>query len=206
MTSLPMIIGAVRGLVSDGKKVATIIESYRPDIVGLSVSKEGLEAMGKMDHTSNKPTNVEEKIYIRGLSTFGKVIKPPPCFSEALKQANSLKIQVKPLDMDDEHFTAAFCKYVNTLDMIKQGRRGKAFSKYVFRAKTPNEFVIEWDRLVNRLEGYKALESAREKWLAKGIYKLSENYSRPLIIIEFERLGGVQRYLKAMGMDFQVIH
>ena len=202
------IVGAVRGLISEGDRVISIIHKIMPMAVGLSVSTEGLDAM--KDPANSKiqnagPNNAEEEIYIDGLSEFGEVVKPPPCFLMAMKAAIQSKISIEPLDMDDEHYTAAYCKYVSTLDMMRQGRSEKFFLKHVFLAKTPEEFVIEWDGLVNRLKGYKELERAREEWLAKGAVRLAKKHAKTLVIVELERLTGVIDYLKTMDCDFEIV-
>jgi len=203
------IVGAVRGLVSEGDRVLSIIQKTVPTVIGLSVSKEGLMAMrdsANSEIIDARPSNIEEEIYMDELSEFGDVIKPPPCFSMAMKAAGQFRIPVEPLDMDDEHYTAAYCKYVSTLDMMRQGRSGKFFLKHLFLAKTPEEFVIEWDDLVNRLKGYRELERAREEWLAKGVCRLAKKHEKTLVIIELERLAGMSDHLKAVDCDFEVVY
>jgi pheromone shutdown protein TraB len=173
-------------------------------VIALSISPEGLEAMGKPDGLKtdrNAPSNPEEEIYIHGLSEFGEVIKPPPCFSMALERAKAMNIPVKALDMDDEHYTLAYCKHVNTMDMIRQGHSRKSMPKHRFVSKTPEEFVLEWDDLVNRLKGYRELENSREEWLAKGISKLAQKEAGILAIVELERLKGVEKNLRSMGCE-----
>jgi hypothetical protein len=203
------IVGAVRGLVSEGERVFSIVQSKLPSVVGLSVSKEGMIAMKDAANPEIKgagPANIEEEIYINWLSKFGEVIKPPPCFSMALKAADQSRIPVEPLDMDDEHYTAAYCKYISTLDMMRQGKSEKFYSKHVFQSKKPEDFVIEWDCLVNRLKGYRELEMAREEWLAKGACRLAKKHEKTLIVVELERLAGISGYLKTMECNFEVVY
>jgi hypothetical protein len=199
-----LIDGAVRGLVSEGKRVAVIVESTTPDIIGLSISREGLLAMEKLgggDREQCKPANPEEEIYMRGLSAYGEVMKPPPCFLAAI----GLQIPVEAIDMDDELYTAAYCRYVSTIDMIRQGGRQKRLRRLAINSKSPREFVIKWDRVVNRLGGYRRLEMAREAWLAKGAARLASKYQRPLIVIEYERLAGTVRYMDRMDCQYRII-
>ena len=200
------LIGAVRGLASEGEKVKNAIEQFKPGVIGISVSKEALQAMA--EHISSKkevpePANQEEDMYIEGLEIFGEVIRPPPCYSEAWKLAKKDNIPIKGIDMDDEHFTAAFCKYVSTIDMVRQGRCEKKWARHAFISETPEDFVVEWDSVVNWLPGYMALERAREEWIAKGIRILAKKYDKILVIVELERLAGVQNFLQGMGCDFQ---
>ena len=199
-----LIVGAVRGLESEGERIASILERAKPDVIGLSVSKEGLRAMemlGGGDRASSKPANVEEELYMRGLSAYGEVMKPPPCFLAAI----GLQIPVEAIDMDDELYTAAYCRYVSTLDMMRQGGSQKRLRRLAINSKSPREFVIKWDRLVNRLGGYRRLEMAREAWLANGAARLAAKYQRPLIIVEYERLAGTARHMDRSDCQYRVI-
>ena len=201
-----LLIGAVRGLISEGNMVKKAFTDLEPDIVGLSISKESIQAMTehfKEGKQLPEPANFEEEMYIEGFSEFGEVVRPPPCFSEAWKMAVKNNVPVKGLDMDDEHFTSAFCKYVSTLDMVRQGRCEKRWARHGFIAKTPAEFVVEWDRVINWLPGYQNLEKAREEWIAKGICQLAKKYDKVLIVVELERLAGVQDFLREMDCNFQ---
>lgn len=201
-----VLLGAVRGLNSAAEKVKSTFERFSADVIGISISKEAIQAMAEHIASKNdvpEPANQEEYMYIEGLSEFGEVVRPPPCFSEAWKLASKNNIPIKGLDMDDEHFTAAFCKYVSTVDMVRQGRREKKWARHGFQAKTPEDFVVEWDSVINWLPGYQALERAREEWIAKRIYLLSRKYENVLMVVEFERLAGIQKSLRDMNCDFQ---
>ena len=200
--------GAVRGLVAEGERVVSIMQKVTPNIVALSISKEGLTGLTQItdiEESDTKPANIEEEIYMRGLAEFGEVIRPPPCFSMAVKDALKTGTPIKALDMDDVHYTAAYCKYVSTMDMMRQGRSEKRFTKYLFLSETPQDFVMEWDELVNRLAGYRDLENAREEWLAKGLSRLSLKHSKILAIVELERLAGLERHLKSLKCDFEIV-
>ncbi len=199
------LIGAVRGLISEGEKVKNAFEQFKPNVIGISTSKESVQAMA--EHIASKkevpePANQEEEMYILGLEAFGEVVRPPPCYSEAWKLAKKGNIPIKGVDMDDEHFTAAFCKYVSTLDMVRQGRCEKKWARHAFKSQTPEDFVMEWDSVVNWLPGYQALERAREEWIAKGICILAKKHDNVLVIVELERLNGIQNFLQGMGCDF----
>lgn len=196
------LVGAVRGLASEGERAVKAIEELKPDVLAISVSGEGLEAMRGSDQSSEaQATNPEEEVYIAGLSEFGKVMSPPPCFHMPQMFADEKSIPVEALDMDDEHYTAAYCRYVSTMDMIRQGGSGKRLARHPFEAQNPEDFVREWDELVNRLAGYRSLEDAREEWMAKGLVKLGSRHAIVLAVIELERAAGVQDRLRNMGHD-----
>jgi len=201
-----ILVGAVRGLASEGERVSEIFQKFKPDVVGISISKESIQAMAEHLNSNNElpePANMEEEMYIEGLSMFGEVIRPPPCYSKIWKLATNEDLPVKGLDMDDEHFTSAFCKYVSTLEMVRQSRCERKWARHAFQAQTPEEFVIEWDAVINSLAGYQNLEKAREEWVAKGICQLVKNYDKTLIVVELERLAGIQKFLHEMECEFQ---
>ena len=206
MSGQIFLIGAVRGLISQGELVVEAIRDVQPNIIGMSISTESIQAMAehlKSNSDLPEPANFEEEMYIEGLSEFGEVIRPPPCFSEAWKISEKMSIQIKGLDMDDEHFSTAFCKYINSIEMIRQGRCNKKWARHGYVSKTAQEFVLEWDRVINWLQGYKNLEQAREQWMAKGISKLSEKHEKVLAIVEYERFAGVKGALDELGYDYQ---
>jgi hypothetical protein len=194
--------GAVRGLVPEGYRITALAKRISPGVLGLSVSKEGLSAMSAHGPAKKaEPANPEEAAYIRGLSAFGEVVKPPPCYSAALETG----IGVVALDMDDGHYTAAYCKYVTTLDMMRQSGGRKLILRHRFSAKTPEDFVVEWDRLVNRPRGYRTLERAREAWLARGAARLAKDHGKALVVVEHERLAGVAKNLEKSGAAFEIV-
>lgn len=200
-----VLAGAVRGLVSEGVRVANIVGDIRPELLALAVSLEGLEAMKEHLDTSEESAeleNVEEEIYVAGLEAFGEVKKPPPCYSEAWKAATQMKLAVEPLDMNDEKYTNAFCRNISTLEMVSQGRCQRRIMRHKFQAKTAEEFVLEFDSVVNKQKGYKKLEREREEHMAMRIGKLAKKYEKMLAIIEVERLEGVKRGLESLGISF----
>jgi hypothetical protein len=202
------LLGAVRGLVTEGTRIAEMIKEIRPEKVGLSISPESLKALNLYIDAGRGevgPESVEEEIYILELEKFGKVLKPPPCFTEALKQCNSLDIQVVALDMDDVHFTDAYCSHVSGLELIMQGRKSRKLEKRAFESSTPEDFVLEWDSVVNGSKGFRALEREREKVIAGNIAKTAKNTTNMLAVVELERVGGVEDFLKAQDCNYKTL-
>ena len=198
-----LIVGAVRGLVSEGERVEELIQKEMLDVVGLAISKEGLTALREhLEHneTNDAPLdNLEEEVYVAGLEAFGEVRKPPPCFSRAVKIAKKNNIRIEPLDMDDEQYTNAFCRNISTLEMMSQGHCGRRMARHTFTAATPEEFVMEFDSIANRSKGFRGLEKEREEHMAMKISELAGKYDDVLAIVELERLAGVSNALKEIG-------
>jgi len=203
-----LLAGAIRGLVSEGEWVSGQIRNKKPSLVCLSISKEGLSAMRSHIHTGEEEAgldNLEEEIYVAGLGAFGEVKKPPPCFADAFGTANELGIPVEPVDMDDEEYTNAYCRNISTIEVISQGRCQRRIARHQFQAKTAEEFVLEFDEIVNRQRGFQRLEAEREKFVASGIARLAAGNDSMLAVLEIERLPGVVRNLEESGIAFEVL-
>jgi pheromone shutdown protein TraB len=203
-----LLLGTVRGLVSEGMRAREVIEAVKPNVVGLSISPEALD--GLSSHQKNGggavgPDNAEEEIYISELGKYGEVMKPPPCFAEALRLCKTKGITVIGLDMNEEHFTDAYCSHISGLEMVMQGRRLKKLGRRDFVSASAEDFVMELDRAINASKGFQALEKDRESVIAKNIVKLRRNDVRVLAVVELERLRGVRDSLLALGCAFDVL-
>jgi len=203
-----ILAGAIRGLVSEGKRIARIVDETRPDAVALAVSPEGLRAMEEHLNSEDENAaleNFEEEIYVAGLEAFGEVIKPPPCFSEAWKSASAIDLPVEPLDMNDDKYTNAFCRNISTLEMVSQGRCQRRIAKHKFQATSPKEFVLEFDSIVNRQKGHQKLEREREEYMVMKINKLTNKYEKVLAVVELERVDGVKRGLDQLTIQYKLV-
>ncbi|MEM3512802.1 MAG: hypothetical protein QXH13_01350, partial [Thermoplasmata archaeon] len=103
------------------------------------------------------------------------------------------KIPIRPLDLPEVEFTELYCNAVHTRDIIFQSLRIKRLRKKKFEAKEPEDFEIAWDWHVNKVGGFKRVESARERYMARELKKLN---GKVLAIIEIARAEGVARLLK----------
>ncbi len=191
------VLGTVKGLVSERKLVQKIFRASRPEVVGLHIGKEeisGLKAVvkGKVENTY---LSSYEKVYARELSKYGEVMIPPPSLVEAYEVAKSLDIPVKALDFDETNYATIYTEMIDGVTMIRQSLRLKSINKKKFKAENAEEFVIEWDRLVNRYKGFRKLEAKREAKIAKRIRSLSDKYGDVLAIVEFERMEGIVKIL-----------
>jgi pheromone shutdown protein TraB len=204
-----VLIGAVRGLVSEGERVANVLKESKPEAVGLAISKEGLQAMKEHMETAEEKKaeleNIEEEIYVAGLEAFGEVRKPPPCYAEAWKTAVALNIPAEPLDLNDDQYTNAYCRNISTLEMMTQGRAQRRIARHKFEATTPEEYVLEFDSVVNRQKGCQRLEAEREEYIAVNIKKLAKKHANTAAVVELERLEGVKRALGALGVSYTLI-
>ncbi len=189
------VLPVVRGLPRDGRATRDAIISTRPTAIGVSISPEEVAALRKYDGNPVAPENVEEEVYVAGLSAWEAPIKPPPCFTEAVKVADARKITIDGLDLDEEAYTDAYVECVSTMELILQGRMEARLSKKKFHANTPEEFVLEWDAEVNRTAGFARLQKRREEHMASRLREIAGKAPRVLAVIEVER---VKRVLVAL--------
>jgi pheromone shutdown protein TraB len=188
------VLGVVRGLEKEGDRVRDTFKRTKPGLIAVSLSKEDLDIIRDSPGKREKATasNFEEEVYILVLGKFGEIIKPPPCYAAAVDLGRKNDVPCTPIDMDDEEFTDAFCRNVSTFELYRQSRGAKRLRRTKFKASTPEEFVLEFDKSVNRLEGYRKLEEDRERHMADKLAKLSKKWKSILAVIELERLEGVK--------------
>jgi len=185
----------VRGLESERLKVKQALEESSPKVIALSISPEELDGLEKYGGGNIPAANFEEEIYMERLSEFGEVSKPPPCFLEARDQAKDRNLKLEPLDLNNEDFTEAYVINVSTIEMMFHSRIERKLRGPRLQAQTPEEFVLEFDKAINSKLGYRRLEMAREKHMAKRLAKLMDESAATLALVELERAEGVKRAL-----------
>lgn len=190
------ILPVVRGLPSETSVVARAIDATAPAVVALSIGPEELATLRTYDGPALGPENFEEEVYVAGLSAWETPIKPPPCFSEAIRAADARDIRVEALDMDDVTYTENYVDCVSALEVIFQGRLERHLAKKHFRATNPRDFVLEWDKEVNGSPGFARLQARREAFLTSRLREIAETGGTVLAVIEVERVKGVLAALR----------
>ena len=190
------ILSVVRGLPSESETVRRAIDSVRPSTVALSIGPEELQTLRYYDGGPLGPENFEEEIYVAGLSAWETPIKPPPCFSGAIKIADDRGLRLEGIDMDEVTYTESYVDCVSTLEVMFQGRMEKRLTKKRFRATNPRDFVLEWDAAVNASPGFARLQARREAFMAGRIREIATSSDCVLGVIEAERTKGVLAVLQ----------
>lgn len=187
------LMGIVKGLVTEAEKVEDNIESLQFDVAALPISKEELDGLKEFieeDEEIDIEPNKVEKMYAERLSKFGEVTLPPPSYVFLLKYCEEEGKRIESLDMDEEHYTMAYCKHVTGTQWLRQAFREKSLSRKKIEAETPKEFAIRWDRVINKLKGYQDLENHREEVIAKNIKRISKK-GDIFCVVEVERMEGI---------------
>lgn len=189
------VLPVVRGPPSEAEMVRRSIDAMRPAIVALSIGPEELRNLRSWDGTPLDPDNFEEEVYVAGLAAWEPAVKPPPCFSAAIRSADARGARVEAIDMDESTYTDAYTDCVSALEVVFQGRLERRLRRKRFHATTPREFVLEWDAEVNGSPGFRRLQARREAFFAARLRELAEQ-GPTLAIIEVERMTGVLRALR----------
>lgn len=192
-----LVLPVVRGLPSEGPAVVRAMEFAAPNVVALSISPEEVDALRRYEGGPVEPENVEEEIYVAGLSAWETPVKPAPCFAEALRAADARGLRVEGLDMDEEAYTDAYIRSVSAMELILQGRVQSRLARKRFRVETPQDFVLAWDAEVNRAPGFTRLQREREAHMTGRLREIARTARRVLAVIEVERVKGILAALRA---------
>ncbi len=185
------VLGVVKGLVSEEGKVESAIANLSPDVIGLSVSKEQLAALRSPEAWDEYELSPLESAYKTLMQEFGEVRLPSPAFVKALEIAESSKVPVIPIDMNDNDYTEVYCQKVGAMDLVREGAFSKSVKRRKFDGASPESLAIDWDRRVNKAKGFRKLEAERERHMARALVKLCSRYRTVLALVDCERADGV---------------
>ncbi len=190
------ILGVIKGLKSEAGTVKDAFDAFQPDRVAISISEEELDGLREMPDDYEPELTRYEEIYAQGLSRFGEVSAPPPCYVAALELADHFKIPVVPVDMDESTYTDLYCAVVDGTSLFRHSTRTWMVKRRTFSDRSPEEFVLAWDRAVNNLDCFRRIERERAETMAKGIKKACGDARRLLAVIELERMAEVRLLLE----------
>jgi len=191
------VLPVIKGLVSETQKVQDAFERVHPDTVAISLSKEELDGLRNMPDDYEPELSRYEELYVKGLSKFGEVAAPPPCYVAAIELADHEGVPLVPVDLDEEAYTELYCAAVPGTTLFRHSTRTWLLKRKSFKADTPEEFVRAWDKRVNRLEGFQTIEAKRAESIADGILKASAESKHLLAVVEIERSDEVCELLEA---------
>jgi hypothetical protein len=192
-----LLLPVIRGLVSEGGRVAGEMRKFAPDLVALSISPEELKALREHDGKALEPMcgTEEENVYEAGLGKFGKVERPPRCFIDAITASDAAGASVVGVDLSEEDFTRAYVSLVSGWDFVRKALGRGSFGRARFDQSSAEAFVLDWDRRLRKVRGYDLLEKRREAEMAKRLQELAEKTERLLAVVEVERASGVAERL-----------
>ncbi len=168
------VLGVVKGLISEGKLVENLIRKKMPEKVALGISKEELEGLRSATAEDLEELSLTkyENNFLAGLSRFGEVGFPPPCFLAAVDVSDELGIEIVPLDLPEEDFTELYCQQVKTSHLVFHTLKRPVFDRTSNQGDKPEDYAVWWDGKVNGYGGFKVLQTARESHMAREMKKL----------------------------------
>jgi hypothetical protein len=187
------------GLASQADKVKGAYHKIKPDLVAIQTSEEelkGLKMVVEGEEIDHFLSNYEE-IYARRLADFGEVKVPPPCYEAAMDICLENETPIVAIDMDDMLFADAYCENISGWQLFRHSFRVNRLRRKRFRANSPKEFVLEWDREINKLKGFRNLEEKREEFMAREILRLAKENNRILCVLDMMRAKGVSEKVKS---------
>jgi hypothetical protein len=186
------VLGVIKGLKAEVGRVQSAFDLTRPDVVAVSLSKEELEGLRNLPDDYTPELSRYEQIYAEGLSRFGEVAAPPPCYVATLELADHRGIKLVPVDLDEQSYSELYCVAVPGTTLFRHSTRTWILKRRRFSDESPEEFVLNWDKTVNNLEGFRTIEKKRAETMAKGILAACGGSSDVLAVIELERAGEVR--------------
>ena len=197
-------LSTIKGLVSEAEIVESEIESFKPDLVALSIGPEEIKGTREWDGQPYDMSGWEE---IYGLS-LRKVVGdngvrlPPPSFSKAIEISDSKNIDVIGIDMYEESFTESYTSNVSTWQLYKRGRLEKYLVKTGVEGKTPEDIVTNMEKSIREIKGFAKLEEERTLTM---YHNLINNLDKQkiLAIIDFTNAESLKQSLKSFNLDKQ---
>ena len=191
------IIPIIKGLVSEKEKVIEALSKKDYETAGVSWGIEEIEAVRKREEiTGDNETNDIDIIYLYKLKEFGDVDMPDPAFTFVVDEFSKKGVSVIPLDMADQEFAEAYCNEVSTLDFLRENKIVKKMMKKEFTTSSPEEFIMEWDSLINEVKGYRKMNKVKERFVAQQIMDIAKYRKNALVLVEYERCDGIMSIIK----------
>ena len=190
-------LSTVKGLVSEAEIVEAEIESFKPDLVALSIGPEEIKGTREWD---GQPYDMSGWDEIYGLS-LRKVVGetgvrlPTPSFSKAIEVSDSKNIEVIGIDMDEESFTESYTSNVSTWQLYKRGRLEKKMAKRGIEGDTAQDIVVNMETSIREITGFAKLEDDRVRAMTNNI-KSNLDKSKILVIVELSNADFLIKSLK----------
>lgn len=191
------IIPIIKGLVSEKQKVIDALSSKDYETAGVSWGIEEIEAVRRRaEITGDNETNDLDIVYLYKLKSFGDVDIPDPSFTYIVDEFSKKNVAIIPLDMSDDEFAEAYCEEVSTLDFLKENKIIRKAMKKEFTTSSPEEFIVEWDALINEVKGYRKMNLVKERFIASQIQDIAKYRKNALVLVDYERFDGIMSILE----------
>ncbi len=193
------VLPLIKGLISEAERLEKAFHSLSPSRVLIPLPPEQLPALGSPESFSDYTPSAVELAYAHHLSHFGEVEIPAPCWVRAYSLCQEHEVEILPLDMPEDVFSDIYLDRVGALELLRETRFAKKALKRRFDKTSPEAFVLDWDAKLNSSRGFRAVERAREEFIANSARNLAIDGS--LLLLEWERLEPILEILRTPHRD-----
>ena len=206
-----LLVGAVRGLESEGPALRTLLEDFDPQEIALSLSEEELSSLRRYFPPGGPeplvPLSPSELGYARGLCRFGEVRIPSPAFLLALNWAEQRHRPVRALDPGDDRYADLYVKHIGYLDLLRRNRSERSLARSPPLGPDAESYAEEWDSRLGRSAGSHRLERARAEFSTERLHAVRQALGpggRLAVVVDVERFPSLERTLGPIPREGQV--
>jgi hypothetical protein len=195
-----LVLGPVRGLLSEVPPLLARLEAFAPGAVAVGLSPD--EATALREHFVGRsseplvPLAPSEVAEMRALARFGDVAVPNPTYPAVIAWGGSHGVPVEAVDPSDDDYALMFTDHISYTELVRRTLRERKLTRRPPEARTADEFAVAWGATLAKSGGSARLAIARDAVLARGARALGARHARVAVVVERERFPTV---LTAMG-------
>lgn len=192
----------IKGLMRDGETLSAELNEIKPEKIYLSISPEEVEGLRKfLEDPFEVNLSDYEILYGVALSRYGEVMTPPPIYIEPMNFANRTGAELVGIDFPEEDFSRLYTETVGPRDLVMHSLRKRAMGKKRFPFETPEEFVVEWDRLITKSKKMHRIEEQRIEYMMNAFLEDFRNSDKKesMLIMEYEKCEPCREFLSSNG-------
>ena len=195
-----LLLGPVRGLADEARRVIESLESFSPGSLGFGLSPEEMQGLADYFVASEAepivPLSGPETSEVRGLVRFGEVRVPNPSFVEPLRWARARGVPVVSLDPSDERSASLFTEHIGYVELVRRTVAERRVARNPPAPSSADEFALTWDREVAGGRGSQAFARARDRHFARAAHRLAADRERAALVVDRERFASVRALLE----------
>jgi hypothetical protein len=202
-----ILVGSVRGLVDDARKVVRSLHDSSAAWVGLGIAPEELDGLDRYFVQSAGepvvPLTLIERSEVRGLTRFGEVRIPNPTFVESLAWCRARGVMATPLDPPEERTAEIFTDSIGYIELVRRTVRERSLSRRPPSPATADDYAKEWDNRVTAGSGSRRYHRARDLHLVERFWATAPQDVPGAVIVDRERFDRLRLLLAEPSSPIQ---
>jgi len=190
------LIGAVRGLVEDARRVVRQLHDRSVGWVGFGLAPEELDGLDRYFVRSGAepvvPLTIIERSEVKGLTRFGEVRIPNPTFVESLAWCRSTGVTVVALDPSEDRTATLFTESIGYLELVRRTVRERSLSRRPPAPSTADAYALEWEARVTAGQGSRRYHEARDRHLIDSLRRAAPADRTAAVIVDRERFERIR--------------